>query len=263
LTFKAGIGGGPCPPAIVPFAPSSLSGNLGRSAGTYSPFYLHPTRTDGEQEFTSYSAKLPPGLLGKIAGVPFCPDAVIEAAKLKSGVEEELHPSCPAASSIGHTAAAYGLGSALTYAPGGLYLAGPYHGAPLSIVAIDSATVGPFDLGVIIVRSAIKIDPQTAQVSIDSAGSDPIPHIVKGIPLHLRDIRVYISRPNFTLNPTSCEHFSVESTLLGSGQRFSDPSDDVAALAPSPFQVSDCIGMEFKPRLALRLKGGTTASTRR
>jgi hypothetical protein len=257
LNFKAGIGGGPCPVGTPPFTPTAEAGDLNRSAGAYSPFYLRPSRTDTEQEFTSYSAKLPPGLLGKIAGIPFCSDAAIEATKHRSGVEEERNPSCPASTSIGHTVVDYGLGSVLTYAPGGLYLAGPYHGAPLSIVAVDSAAVGPFDLGVIIVRSAIKIDPLTSQVSIDSAGSDPIPHIIKGIPLHLRNIRVYISRPNFTINPTSCEHFSVESTLIGSGPRFSDPSDDVAAIAPSPFQVSDCTSLGFKPRISLRLKGGT------
>jgi hypothetical protein len=256
VTFDAGIGGGPCPVGNPPFAPTAPAGDLNRSAGSYSPFYLRPTRNDGEQEFTSYSAKLPPGLLGKIAGIPFCPDSAIEAAKHRTGVEEEQNPSCPAASGIGHTVTDYGLGSTLTYAPGGLYLAGPYHGSPLSIVAVDSATVGPFDLGVVIVRSAIKIDPLTSQVTIDSAGSDPIPHIIKGIPLYLRNIRVYISRPNFTLNPTSCAHFSIESTLVGSGLRFSDPSDDVAAAAFTPFQVSDCTSMPFKPRVSLELKGG-------
>ncbi len=145
----------------------------------------------------------------------------------------------------------------LTYAPGGLYLAGPYHGSPFSIVAIDSATVGPFDLGVVVVRSAIRVDPQTAQVSIDSTGSDPIPHIIDGIPIHLRDVRVYIDRPNFTLNPTSCEPFSVASTLTGSGQRFGDPADDTTATATSPFQVFNCAALGFKPKLSLRLKGGT------
>jgi hypothetical protein len=124
----------------------------------------------------------------------------------------------------------YGLGGVLTYAPGRLYLTGPYHGAPLSITAVDSALVGPFDLGVIIVRSAIEIDPRTAQVSIDSAASDPIPHIREGIPLHLRDIRVYISRPGFTLNPTSCEPFTASSTLTGSSPPFTNPKDTSAAL---------------------------------
>ncbi len=113
-------------------------------------------------------------------------------------------PARPA-SRVGRTLAGYGVGGTLAYAPGGLYLAGPYHGAPLSIVAIDSALVGPYDLGVVVVRSAIRVDPRTAQVSIDSAGSDPIPHILKGIPLHLRDIRVYVDRANFTNTPTSCD----------------------------------------------------------
>jgi hypothetical protein len=257
LTIAAGVDGGPCPQATIPFHPQAQAGTVNSNAGSYTPFYLHLTRQDAEQEITSYSATLPPGLTGKVGGIPYCSEAEIEAAKRNSGFAETAHPSCPLATEIGHTIAGYGLGPVLSFAPGGLYLAGPFHGAPFSIVAIDSATVGPFDLGVIVVRSAIKVDPQTAQVSVDSAGSDPIPHIIDGIPIHLRDIRVYMSRPNFTLNPTSCEHFSVASSLNGSGQRFGDPSDDISAAANSPFQVFNCGALGFKPKLSLKLSGGT------
>ena len=180
-------------------------GHSNSNASAYTPFYLHLTRGDTDQEITSYSASLPPGLLGKIAGVPFCPEAEIEAAKLQTGAESATNPACPAASLIGHTYTGYGVGSTLSYAPGTLYLAGPYHGSPISVVAIDSAKVGPFDLGTVVIRSAIRIDRESAQVSIDSAGSDPIPHILDGFPLRLRDIRIYIDRPNFMLNPTSCD----------------------------------------------------------
>jgi hypothetical protein len=252
--IEAGIGGGPCPAGTPPFAPGAKAGTLNSNGGSYSPFYLHLTRTDGEQEITSYSAQLPPGLLGKLAGIPYCPEAAIEAAKGQSGVEEEQHPSCPVASSIGHTSAGYGVGSVLAYAPGGLYLAGPFHGAPLSIVAIDSATVGPFDLGTIVVRSAIDVDPHSARVSIDSAASDPIPHIRDGIPLHLRDIRVYIDRPGFTVNPTSCDPFTVSSSLTGSTAPFTDPKG-ASAIASVPFQASNCSALAFQPKLALGLKG--------
>lgn len=257
FTLKAGIAGGPCPAALAPFAPQANSGTLNRNTGSYTPFYLHLTRGDGDQEITSYSATLPKGLLGKIAGVPFCPEAAIAAAASNSGFAETANPSCPEASKIGKTTAGYGLGNVLAYAPGNLYLAGPYHGQPLSVVAVDSATVGPFDLGVIIVRSAIHVDPITAQVSIDSAGSDPIPHIIKGIPLHLRDLRIYLDRPNFMVNPTSCERFSTTSTLNGSGAVFSDPADDSLASVSNPFQVSFCSSLDFRPKVELRLSGIT------
>jgi hypothetical protein len=256
FNLTSGIGGGACPAGAPPFAPQAQGGNLNSYAGAYTPFYLHLTRTDGEQEITSYSAQLPPGLLGNLSGVPFCPEADIAAAKRASGVQETAHPSCPAASEIGHTYTGYGVGGVLAYAPGGLYLAGPYHGSPLSIVAIDSATVGPFDLGVIVVRSAIRVDPRTAQVSIDSAASDPIPHILDGIPLRLRDIRVYISRPHFTVNPTSCDPSSVTSTLTGSSAPFTNPLGATATVT-APFRVLFCSSLEFAPQLALKLKGGT------
>jgi hypothetical protein len=260
FSVTSGSEGTPCPSGTPPFNPQAVGGTLNSNAGSYSPFYLHLTRKDTEQEVTSYSATFPPGMTGKIAGIPYCPEAEIARARENSGFAEEAHPSCPAASEIGHTIAGYGLGSVLTYAPGKLYLAGPFHGSTFSIVAIDSATVGPFDLGVVIVRSAIKVDPQTAQVSIDSAGSDPIPHIIDGIPIHLRDIRVYISKHQLTINPTSCAPSAVASTLKGSGALFSDSSDDQSATATAPFQAFNCGALLFRPKISLRLLGGTKHS---
>jgi hypothetical protein len=256
-SIAAGAGGGPCPIGLAPFAPQAVAGSLNSRAGAYTPFYLHLTRRVTEQEIVSYSAQFPPGLLAKIAGIPYCPDAAIEAARRSSGVAERDHPSCPAASLIGHTYSGYGVGSVLAYAPGNLYLAGPYRGSAFSVVAIDSALVGPFDLGVVIIRSAVRVDPQTAQASIDATGTDPIPHIIDGIPIHLRDIRAYIDRPGFTLNPTSCEPFEVASALNGAGLRYADRSDDTLAIATAPFQAFDCGSLGFRPRIGLSLKGGT------
>jgi hypothetical protein len=256
-SIAAGVGGGPCPQGLAPFTPQARGGTLNSQAGAYTPFYLHLTRTAVEQEIVSYSAELPPGLLGKIAGIQYCPDAAIAVAATRSGVAERDDPSCPEASRIGRTVAGYGVGSVLSYAPGGLYLAGPYRGSSFSVVAIDSALVGPFDLGVVIVRSAIRVDPRTAQVSIDATGTDPIPHIVQGIPIHLRDVRAYIDRPATTLNPTSCERSTLASALNGAGARFADRSDDTLARATAPFQAFNCGALGFKPRMSLNLKGGT------
>lgn len=255
FTIAAGVGGGPCPAALAPFAPAASGGTANANASSYSPFFLHLTRSDDEQEITSYSATLPPGLLGKIAGVPFCGEAEIDAAKRQTGAESAVAPACPAASLIGHTYTGYGVGQTLSYAPGTLYLAGPYHGQPLSVVAIDSAKVGPFDLGTVVIRSAIRVDRQSARVAIDSAGSDPIPHILEGFPLRLRDIGIAIDRPHFMVNPTDCDPFSLSSTLTGSGASFGDPADDSSATSSVPFQVSNCSALDFAPRFALQLKG--------
>ncbi|HSK49132.1 MAG TPA: hypothetical protein VK889_01420 [Solirubrobacterales bacterium] len=249
-----GAGGGPCISGGAPFVPQAAAGSLNARAGAHSTFYLHLTRTDAEQEITSYSAQLPPGLLGAIAGVPFCSDAAIEDAKRRSGNAELNAPSCRAASQIGRTYSGYGAGLAPAYTAGRFYLAGPYHGAPLSVVAINPALVGPFDLGTVVIRSAIQVDPRSAQVTIDSSASDPIPHIFSGIPLRLRDVRVYIDRPGFMVNPTDCSRFEIVSTLSGSDVPFTDPRD-VLATAAVPFQASDCSSLGFAPRVALALKG--------
>jgi hypothetical protein len=249
-----GVGGGPCPAGGAPFGPKATTGTLSSIAGSASPFYLHLTRTDAEQEITSYSTTLPPGLLGAIAGIPFCPDGAIEAAKGRLGNDELAHPSCPAESEIGRTYSGYGVGLAPAYSPGRFYLAGPYRGAPLSVVAINPAIVGPFDLGTIVIRSAIRIDPRSAQVTIDSSVSDPIPHIFAGIPLRLRDVRVYIDRPGFMRAPTNCSPFSIVSALSGSDVPFDNPRSAFASAAV-PYQASDCIGLGFAPKFALAVKG--------
>jgi hypothetical protein len=247
---------GPCPTgALPPFHPGLVAGSLNPFAGALSPFFLHMTRDDGEQEITSYSASFPPGFLGKVAGIAQCPDSAIEAAKTRTGTEELQSPSCPAASQVGHTLAGYGVGATLAYAPGNMYLSGPYHGSPISLTAIDSAIVGPFDLGVVVVRSAIRVDHRTAQASIDSSGSDPIPHILKGIPLHLRDIRVYVDRPGFTINPTSCDEQQTVSRLTGAAHDLYSSADDVSALSTDRYQLLGCPDLPYRPRFGLGLRG--------
>jgi hypothetical protein len=253
-----GIGGGPCPTGgLPPFKPGLIAGSLNNAAGKFSPFNVRLFRTDAEQEITHFSIKLPPGISGKLAGVPFCPDAAIEASKARSGEQELASPSCPKASEIGHSLAGAGVGSALVYAPGKIYLAGPYNGSALSIAAITAAKVGPFDLGTVVVRQALKVDPETAEVFIDATGSDPIPHIIDGVTVHLRDIRAYVDKPEFTLNPTSCERTSTSSTLLGSGLDFFSDIDDRPVTVSTPYQAADCAALGFKPGLKLQLKGGT------
>jgi hypothetical protein len=253
--IDSGIEGGPCPSGAPPFSPRVSAGGINSAGGTYTPYFVHLSRSDTEGEITSYSLVLPRGITAKLAGIPFCPDAAIDAARHSSGVAEAANPSCPASSQVGRTVSGYGVGPALSYAEGRIYLAGPYHGSPLSLVTIDAATVGPFDLGTIVVRSAFDLDPRTAQLRINSAASDPIPHILDGVVLHLRDIRIYMDRHEFTHNPTSCEPSRLESTLTGSGPPFTDPHGATAS-ATSYFQLLDCRELPFRPRLGLRLRGG-------
>ena len=261
FSIITGPGAGPCPSGAPPFRPGLEAGTLNNAAGRYSPFYLRLSRSDGEQEFTNFSIKLPPGVVGKLAGIPFCPDAAIAAAKARTGphgADEELaSPSCPAASEVGRTLAGAGVGPSLAYAPGKIYLAGPYNGSALSIAAITAVKVGPFDLGTVVIRQALRVNPETAEVFIDPTGSDPIPHIIKGVPVHARDIRAYVERPNFVLNPTSCKRTSTASTVLGSGADFGSAADNTPFTATSPFQAADCASLGFAPKLSLTLKGGT------
>jgi hypothetical protein len=253
--ISSGVDFGPCPSGTPPFNIEAVTGGINSNVNSYTPYYVHLTRHDTDQEITSYSLVLPKGITGKLAGVPYCPEAAIAAARANTGFGEEAHPSCPAASQVGRTLTGYGVGPALTYASGRIYLAGPYHGAPLSLATVNSATVGPFDLGTIVIRSAFQVDPHTAQLRIDSSASDPIPHIIDGIPLHLREVRIYVDRPNFTHNPSSCEPSNLESTLTGSGATFESQADDSKVTIARHFQLLNCSTLGFKPKLGIRLRG--------
>jgi hypothetical protein len=254
----SGVGGGPCPVgATPPFQPGFTAGTENNAAAHYSPFSMRLTRRDGDQDLTRFSAKLPAGLVAKLAGAGECSGAQIAAAKKKTGSEEIANPSCPANSQVGHIFAGAGVGSELTYVPGKVYLAGPFNGAPLSVVGIVPAVAGPFDVGTVVAQQALRIDPRTAEVTADGAASDPIPHILAGIPLKVRDIRVNVDRPEFTLNPTSCDPLQIGAQLWGGGADVFSSADDSPLSLSSRFQAAACASLGFKPSLALKLKGGT------
>jgi hypothetical protein len=258
FTITRGVGGGPCPQGTPPFHPGFEAKAKNLKAGAFSPFYMRLTRNDGDQDLTKFSATLPPGLVAKLAGLSMCPDASIASAKSKTGKEEQASPSCPASSEIGHVLAGAGVGQVLTYAEGKLYLAGPYHGAPLSVASIVPAVAGPFDVGTVVTRVALRVNPRTGIVNVDGAASDPIPHILAGIPLKVRDIRVYTDRPDFTLNPTSCDPFRTAAQIWGGGNDVFSSADDSPFPASARFQVANCSLLGFKPKLSLALKGGTS-----
>jgi hypothetical protein len=241
-------GGGSCPTVegALPNSPSFDAGSASLIAGTYSPFVLNLRRDDGTQEFSTVSVTLPPGLTGKLAGTPYCSDAALAAAAAKTGAQEKANPSCPGASQVGVADIGAGAGPAPYYTQGRAYLAGPYKGAPLSMAIVTPATAGPYDLGTVVVRSALRVDPETTRIT---AVSDPIPQILQGIPLDVRSIQLKLDKPDFTLNPTSCDPFAVTGQLIST-------LDQSAALQNS-FQVAECGRLAFKPKLSLRLKGGT------
>jgi hypothetical protein len=249
-TSVAAAGSGPCPQseAEAPHSPTFRAGNISPQAGAYAPFVLELTRPDGSQRLARIDTTLPPGLAGKIAGIAPCPEAAIAAAKAREapdqGALEIASPSCPPASELGTVTVAVGAGPNPYYVGAHAYLAGPYRSAPLSMVVIAPAVSGPFDLGTVVSRVALRIDPQTAQIS---ALSDPLPTILEGVELDVRQVAIDLDRPGFTLNPTSCEELAITGTATSTlGQ---------AAPLSQRFQLGGCGELGFRPRLSLRLKG--------
>lgn len=236
-----GCGGG--------FAPKLSAGTENPLAGQTSPFSLRITREDGEQALGGLTATLPPGLSGYLKGIAYCPDSALAAVSgdLGTGVGQESSPSCPATSQVGRVTVGAGAGPNPFFTQSGrAYLAGPYKGAPLSLAVVAPAVAGPFDLGSVVVRNALRVDPTTAQIT---AVSDPLPTILHGIPLDIRDVRVELNRDHFTLNPTSCEPMQIGSAISSTGGATASPS--------VRFQAAGCDQLGFKPKLGLRLKGQT------
>jgi hypothetical protein len=220
------------------FSPGLEAGTTNPAAGAPSPFTLRVTRPDGQQNISQIKVSLPEGLLAKLAGVALCPDAAAASG------------SCPAASQVGTATVGAGSGTTPVFvpqpgrAPAAVYLAGPYKGAPYSLVVKVPAQAGPFDLGTVTVRNALRVDPTTTAVTVES---DPLPQILEGVPVTYRDVRVDVDRADFTRNPTSCGPSRVTSVLTSSVGRVAAPS--------TPFAVADCEALAFEPKLALKLKG--------
>ncbi|HEX6781012.1 MAG TPA: hypothetical protein VF125_03170 [Solirubrobacterales bacterium] len=233
MTIDQGCGGGG-------FAPKLHAGVTRPVAGAFSPFALDVVREDGEQNLGALEVTLPKGELAKLAGVPLCPDAGAAVG------------DCPAASKIGSITAAVGPGPQPLWlpqpdkAPTAVYLGGPYQGAPFSVVTVVPAQAGPFDLGLVTVQSALDLDPETAQAIVKT---DPLPQFIEGVAAIYRRLHVVIDRPGFSLNPTNCSELQTTSNIASTKGAVAHPA--------SRFQVDGCRALEFKPRLALELKGGT------
>jgi hypothetical protein len=222
------------------FNPGLSAGVADPVAGAFSSLVVDITRQDGDDNIGSFDVNLPPGLLAKLKGVPLCPDAAAVTG------------ACPAGSQIGSLSVATGAGSEPLWLPQpgkeptGIYLAGPYMGAPNSVVTKVPAQAGPFDLGTVVVRAAVAVDPDTARVSVKT---DPLPQILEGVPILYRTVHADVDRKHFAIAPTSCKAMTINSTVASVDGAVAHPSDR--------FQVGECAALRFKPKLTLKLKGGS------
>ncbi len=232
--------GGPC--AASTFAPAFSAGTQNPVAGKSTPFLFSLSREDGDQALGSVTVETPKGLLGRIKNAELCSDAAASA-----GI-------CGAASQVGTATVGAGVGPNPFFITNGrVYLTGPYKGAPYGLSVVVRALAGPFDLGTVVVRTAIFVDKHTAALRVVS---DPFPTILKGVPLNLRDVRLSIDKPNFIINPTNCTAAHVDGTATS--------TQGATAALVSRFQVGECKNLKFAPKISLsvgathRTKNGTS-----
>jgi hypothetical protein len=256
FTLSTDPNGGSCPQTLAErkFAPSYKAATDSTKAGAYSPFHVRIARADGQQELKVVDVTLPKGLTGKLRGIPYCPEGVIAAIRNKSGTAETANPGCPGDSFLGAATTLSGSGNNPLKLPGNVYLAGPYKGAPLSLVVTTPALAGPFDLGTVLVRVATHVDPETAQIR---AVSDVIPDVFGGVKLDLRSIDIDIYRKKFMLNPTNCKEGATAGTIQGGGADPTNPAAFSSYAVSDPFQATQCNKLGFKPKLKVKLFGPT------
>jgi uncharacterized repeat protein (TIGR01451 family) len=236
----SGPNGGACRDPLG-FVPTLTAGMTNIQSGAYSPFTFTMSREDGEQSLQSVRLTMPPGLLGTLSNVKLCGEPQADAG------------TCGAESLIGSTIVSVGLGSDPYSVTGGrVYITGPYDGASYGLSIVNPAQAGPFDLGQVVVRAKIEIDPVTAALTIttDPSGPYAVPHILDGIPLEIKHLNVTIDRPKFMLNPTNCEPLAITGSL-GSVEGTTAP-------VSVPFQVTNCAVLAFKPKLTASTSGRTS-----
>jgi hypothetical protein len=226
--------GGACP-ASLPFGPSFGAGSQSSAAGAPSLFTMTFGREDREQDLSNIALSTPPGLLGKIAGIPQCPEAQANAG------------TCGSESEIGTTTVGAGPGPHPFYLGGEVYLTGPYKGEPFGLSIVTPAAAGPFNLGTVVVRAAIAVNPSTAALTITS---DPLPQFVDGVQLRLRKINVAVNRTGFMLNPTNCSAQSVGATITA--------AQGASSSASTSFEVGGCSALGFTPRLTASTQAKTS-----
>jgi hypothetical protein len=217
------------------FDPSFLAETTSNQAGGFSPFAVAFSRTDQDQDLAGLSVKAPPGLLGILKSVPLCPEPAASTG------------ACGSESMIGHVTVGSGPGTTPLYLGGRVFLTGPYAGAPFGLSIVVPAKAGPFDLGNVVVRARIDVDPETSQIVITS---DPLPQIIDGIPLQVKVVNVVVDRPGFMFNPTSCSVKSVEGTLAS--------TQGALAKVSSRFQAAGCQGLPFKPSFTVSSQAKTS-----
>jgi uncharacterized repeat protein (TIGR01451 family) len=224
----------PCP--NPPFAPSLTAGATNVQAGAFSPLTTTISREDGNQDIQSVQLQMPAGLSGVLTGIPLCHEAEANAG------------TCSAASEIGKTTVSVGLGGdPFTVTGGKVFLTESYEGAPFGLSIVNPAKAGPFDLGKVIVRAKIEVDPLTAALRVST---DPIPHILQGIPLQIKHVNVTIDRPGFTFNPTDCNQLKLSGAIAS--------WEGSSASVQSPFQVTNCAALKFAPKFSASTSGKTS-----
>jgi hypothetical protein len=235
FNITSGPNGGPCRDLSV-FKPELSAGTTSSTAGAFSPLVTSVSRGDESQHIQTLQLHMPGGLAGILSGVRLCSNAQASAG------------SCGAESEIGHTTVQVGVGgNPYTVTGGQVFLTEGYKGAPFGLSIVSPTKAGPFDLGDVVVRAKVEVDPHTAAITVTT---DPIPHILDGIPLEIRQVVATIDRPGFTFNPTNCNPMTLAANVGG--------LEGASALVSVPFRATNCATLKFAPKFSVSTSAQTS-----
>lgn len=224
---NAGPEGGPCDETL-PFMPHFTAGSTGAGAGQDTGFVVRFLRPDGHEDLSKLTMHLPAGLLGRLTAATPCPSAAADAA------------ACGDASLVGEVRVSAGSGDAPLTLPGKVWIAEPHRPGDIASLAIFvPARVGPFDLGDVVVRAGIRVNPDTSL----TVESEPMPTVLQGVPLRLKQVLVDLDLPGFMLNPTNCSPKVIAGSIISASGR------EVGVA--SPFAVRGCVDLPFEPKMSM------------
>ncbi|HWT93367.1 MAG TPA: hypothetical protein VN238_10245 [Solirubrobacteraceae bacterium] len=206
---------GECADTLTPGFGVSASTSQAGASPSVDIAIERPDRQPGLRELTM---TMPSGLLGKLTTV--APGDRVGSVTVTAGAG----------------GAPLTLDGSITFAAGG-------PGELGALVVRVPAKVGPFDLGVVELRSGLRLGDD-GRLRVSASG---LPSILGGIPLEVRRMVLRLDKPGFMLNPSACGTPKVEAVING-----------VATSAPYP--VTGCERLAFGPRLTTQVSGGRAAA---
>ncbi len=141
-----------------------MAGTVTPQAGQFSAFTLNLSRQDREQYVKGIQVHTPPGLLGMLSSVQLCEEP---EARQMSPVRKPRRSAGPPGSPRGAGSHPFEIEG------NGVVSTASYEGAPFGLSIVTPAVAGPFNLGLVVVRARIDVNPENSTLTVTTDETGP------------------------------------------------------------------------------------------